>query len=143
MHDNRQRLAERYQREPAANRALFTNPKNSLGRRMPSLAYRIVETTISPLGKDITISRIDWEEAVDITADQVLAEASSSAKRRPRDAVTFLLTILANGPVLKRIIEAAGGALWSKPWGDFVRHASSFTGPFPKVTLAWKRGSNG
>jgi putative DNA primase/helicase len=128
-----------------SGRALFTNPKNSLGPRMPSLAYRIAETTIAPLGKDIKISKIPWEEVVDITADEALAEASSTAKRVKHNPVTFLLTILANGPVLKKIIEAeaekqgisakqlrqarekmglvvyrrkgqvAGGALWSKP----------------------------
>ena len=128
-----------------SGRALFTNPKNTLGPRMPSLAYRIVETVISPLGKDINISKVAWEEVVDITADEALAAASSSAKHAKRDVVTFLLTILANGPVLKRIIEAeaanqgispdqlkrakvkmglmsyrrkgqvAGGTIWSKP----------------------------
>ncbi len=86
-------------------RALFTNPKNSIGKKMPTLAYRIAEAVISPTGNDIITSKIVWEEAVAVTADEALA-ANATSKRETHNPKTFLMTILANGPVLKNVIEA-------------------------------------
>jgi len=86
----------------ATGRALFTSPKHNIAqRRVPAIAYRIEEVTVEP---GITAPHIIWEETVDVTADEALA-AASPRKDRQSGAVAFLLDILANGPVPKRIIE--------------------------------------
>ena len=97
---------ENGQRE-ATGRALFANPKNNPHVKMPTIAYRIepvVVGTDQHTGAPIETSGIVWEEAVDVTADQALAAAVPS-KDKQSGAVTFLLDILANGPVPKNVIE--------------------------------------
>jgi len=87
---------------------LFTNPKNNVSRKMPTLAYRIEE---APLGGEIKPTRVVWEEIVDITADQAIAAATPSKAKDHSGPVTFLLNVLANGhPVSKKIIEERGAA---------------------------------
>ena len=83
-------------------RALFTSPKHNIAaRRIPAIAYRIKESTISP---GIMAPRIVWEDTVDITADEAIA-ATSTKQVRQNSVVVFLLNILANGPVPKKVID--------------------------------------
>jgi hypothetical protein len=89
-------------------RSLFTNPKNNVSRKMPTLAYRIVE---KQLDSGITAPCVTWEEVVDITADQAVAAATpSKAHGQQSGAVMFLLNILANGPVPVKLIEERAAA---------------------------------
>ena len=83
-------------------RSLFTNPKNNMTRKMPTLAYRIVE---KQLDGGVKAASVIWEEIVDITADQAVAAATPSKRKDQSGPVTFLQTILTNGPVTVRIIE--------------------------------------
>ena len=83
-------------------RSLFTNPKNNMTRKMPTLAYRIVE---KQLDGGVKAAGVMWEEIVDITADQAVAAATPSKRKEQSGPVTFLQTILANGPVPTKIIE--------------------------------------
>jgi DNA polymerase bacteriophage-type len=87
-------------------RSLFTNPKNNVSRKMPTLAYRVVPVQVD----DIPISKIVWEEIVDITADQAVAAAAPLKSKDRQGVVVFLLDMLANGPVPKKTIEERAGA---------------------------------
>jgi hypothetical protein len=87
-------------------RSLFTNPKNNVSRKMPTLAYRVVPAQAG----DIPITKIVWEEIVDITADQAVAAATPSKSKDHSGPVVFLLNILANGPVPRKIIEERAAA---------------------------------
>jgi DNA polymerase bacteriophage-type len=90
-------------------RSLFTNPKNNVSRKMPTLAYRIIE---KPLDGDIKAPFVTWEEIVDITADQAVAASMPSKERgRQSDCIVFLMNTLANGPALIATIEEQGAAL--------------------------------
>jgi DNA polymerase len=94
-------------RPEPTGRALFANPKNNPHPLMPTLAYRIEQVVIGTdpqTGADIKTPGVVWEEAVDLTADQAIA-ASKADKGSPSGAVVFLLDILANGPVPKKIIQ--------------------------------------
>jgi putative DNA primase/helicase len=82
-------------------RSLFTNPKNNVSRKMSTLAYRIIEKS---LDNGIKAPCIVWEEIVDITADQAVVAATMTKNKRS-DAAIFLADILANGPVLTKLIE--------------------------------------
>jgi hypothetical protein len=86
---------------------LFTNPKNNLREKKPTLAYRIIS---AEGGFDIRTSiviktsKIQWEEVVDISADQAIAGAIGS-KKDYSGARLFLMDMLANGPVRVKLIE--------------------------------------
>jgi putative DNA primase/helicase len=98
-------------RQPTG-RMLFANPKNNPHPKMSTLAYRITQATggVDPnTGNDISAACVVWEEVVDLTADQALAAAAPSKKRGPSGAITFLLDILTNGPVLKSVIDKRAG----------------------------------
>ena len=90
-------------REQATGRMLFANPKNNPHPRMSTLAYRITQV---PIGTNITAASIEWEEAVELSADEALAAASPS-KDRQSGIVTFVQDIYSstNGPVLVTIVE--------------------------------------
>jgi DNA polymerase bacteriophage-type len=93
---------EHGQRAPTG-RVLFTNPKNNPHPKMPTLAYRLEEKDVAP---GIKAPVVIWEEIVDLTADQAIAAASPKRdKDRQSGVVTFLLDILANGPVPVKVIE--------------------------------------
>jgi putative DNA primase/helicase len=83
-------------------RSLFANAKNNVSRKMPTLAYRVVE---KQLEGGIIAPCVVWEEIVDITADQAMAAAEPSKKKDHSGPGTFLQTILTNGPVARKIIE--------------------------------------
>jgi hypothetical protein len=87
-------------------RALFTNAKNNVSRKMPTLAYRVTE---KQLDGGITAACVTWEEIVDITADQAIM-AASPAKARDQQSgpVMTLMNLLANGPVPTKTIEERG-----------------------------------
>jgi DNA polymerase I-like protein with 3'-5' exonuclease and polymerase domains len=92
----------------ATGRYLFATPKHNIYFAMPTLAYRLVSASggTDALGDTISISRVQWEEEIGITADQALAAAALAANvRTAAGAVTFLLDILANGPVAKTVIQ--------------------------------------
>ena len=92
----------------ASGRWLYTNPKNSISRLMPTIAYRIAERQ---LDGGINVAHIVWEEIVDITADQAVAAASASKERGQQSSVVlFLLDMLSNGPVPQSFIEERAGA---------------------------------
>ena len=94
-------------REPTG-RVLFANPKNNPHPKMPTLAYHITEVTEKDprTGADLLAAKVEWEEAVDITADQALAAATPTKDKGPQSgAVGFLLDVLANGPVPVKIID--------------------------------------
>jgi hypothetical protein len=55
-------------------------------------------------------ARSDTDPCGAITADEALAAANPGKERGPRSVVNFLLDILANGPVLKKIIEDRAAA---------------------------------
>jgi hypothetical protein len=84
-------------------RSLFTNPKNNVSSKMPTLAYRIAE---KQLEGGIAAAYVIWEDIVDITADQAVAAATMTKERGQQSSVVlFLSDILANGPVPVTIIE--------------------------------------
>jgi hypothetical protein len=58
----------------------------------------------------ITAACVVWEEIVDITADQAVAAATSTKKDQSGGVVTFLLNVLANGPVPIAVIEERAAA---------------------------------
>jgi putative DNA primase/helicase len=96
-------------------RILFTNVKNNLSVKMPTLAYRIVDTIIdqdSATGDAIHAPHVVWaEEAVDITADAAVAASIGGGSRdaSQREVRQFLQTILADGAKPQReIIDEAG-----------------------------------
>jgi putative DNA primase/helicase len=86
-------------------RSLFTNPKNNMVRKMPTLAYRVVE---QELDGGVKAARVMWEDIVDISADQAVAAATPSKRKDQSGPIVFLQAILTNGPVLKNIIEQRG-----------------------------------
>jgi putative DNA primase/helicase len=99
-------------------RILFTNAKNNPHVKMPTLAFRVKETTIDHHDKDtgllITAPRVVWEQdAVDISADEAIRAASGGGKqqRGKQDQVQdFLRDILQDGephPAKDVIAEAA------------------------------------
>jgi hypothetical protein len=98
---------EQGQRLPTG-RSLFTNPKNNVSRKMPTLAYRVVEEQVDG---GIKAARVVWEEIVDITADQAVAAAlPSKTKDQQSGPVMLLMNVLANGPALRKIVEERGAA---------------------------------
>jgi DNA polymerase len=98
---------EQGQRMPTG-RSLFANAKNNVSRKMPTLAYRVVE---KQLDGDIKAAHVIWEEIVDITADQAVAAASTSKTRDQQNGpVMLLMNVLANGPTPAKIVEERGKA---------------------------------
>ena len=91
-------------------RSLFTNVKNNVSRKKPTLAYRIVEKSLTG---DVTVANIVWEEIVDISADQAIAAAVPTRKERGQqiDIMLFLFNTLINGPVPAKLIEERATAL--------------------------------
>jgi hypothetical protein len=92
----------------ATGRYLFATPKHNIYFAMPTLAYRLATASggvDAATGEAISISRVEWAEEVGITADQALAAAAPAARAKSAPGVvTFLLDILANGPVAKTVI---------------------------------------
>jgi len=89
-------------------RGLFTNPRNTMGKLQPTLAYRIEEKQVEGA---IKTSFIAWEEVVDITADQAVAAAAMPKERGRQNSVRlFLLDLLGNGPAPQSHIEERAAA---------------------------------
>lgn len=94
-------------------RIYFTNPKNNAAKKMPTLAYRIEQISISPNGKSGTIGipHVVWDKgSVNITADQAAAIAGGSNKEDRRmgnqiEVQRFLRHILNDGPVAVEQIQ--------------------------------------
>jgi hypothetical protein len=89
-------------------RCLFATPKHNIYVAMPTLAYRLVAVSggvDATTGEAINISRVEWAEEVDLTADQALAAAAPAGNAKASTGVvTFLLDMLTNGPVPKATI---------------------------------------
>lgn len=104
-------------------RILFTNPKNNPSPKMPTLAYRIEQTTIGqdPITREVIVApRVVWDAMpVQMTADQAIAASTGGKKKEAQamtNAVNFLRQELANGPrPVEEIKEAAtkAGLSWS------------------------------
>jgi hypothetical protein len=88
-------------------RSLFTNPKNNVSPKMPTLAYRVVERQ---LDGGIKAPFVTWDEIVEITADQAVAATAPTKKDQSGGVVMFLLNILANGPTPVTVIEERASA---------------------------------
>jgi hypothetical protein len=97
-------------KDPEDNsRCLFLHGKNNLAAPPRGLAYRVEQLMIGK-HKDILGSRVAWElDPVDITADQAFG-AQSANLTATDDAVDLLSTLLANGPMQVKEIEAEGRA---------------------------------
>jgi putative DNA primase/helicase len=90
----------------ATGRGLFTNPKNNPLQKCQTIAYRIAGAgggIDARSGLEIQTSKIAWEETINISADDALA--ATSIKKDHSGAVMFLMDMLANGPVLKALID--------------------------------------
>lgn len=93
---------DEYGHRMPTGRSLFTNPKNNVSRKMPTLAYRIAEKQFDG---GIKAAYVIWEDIVDITADQAVAAAVPAKKIKSENVVEFLFDILVNSPVPIEIIE--------------------------------------
>jgi len=84
-------------------RLLYTSVrKNLVPNRVPAIAYTTEMVWPEP---GIEASRVVWAETIDTTADEAIAAAKPGKPPQGSDVVTFLLDILANGPVPKKVIE--------------------------------------
>jgi DNA polymerase len=92
-----------------SGRVLFATPKHNIFTAMPTIAYRLVTTENSydaETGAHIHASRVEWAETVPLSADQAIAAGAPLAKGKVASGpVTFLLDMLANGPVAKTVIK--------------------------------------
>jgi hypothetical protein len=98
--------ADEHGHRKATGRLLFTNVKNNLMKKRPTLAYHIEDATGGKdpdSGEDIHVSKIVWDGEVDISADEALA--ATAPKKDHSGAVMFLMDMLSNGPVPKTLIE--------------------------------------
>ena len=87
---------------------LFTNPKNNVSPKMPTLAYRVVE---KQLDGGIKAVHVVWEEIVDITADQAVAAMTALSKTKEQTGpAVFLTDMLTNGRVPATVVEERGAA---------------------------------
>jgi DNA polymerase len=105
-------------RRRPTGRVLFTTPKFSHSRPMPTLAYRIEEVRIGwdpKRARDIMVPRIVWDpEPVDVTADEAIVanreRHGDGRKARSASVKEFLRDILiaAGVPVPRNIIHERG-----------------------------------
>ncbi len=85
------------------DRRLFLPAKNNLARTGNGLAYRLV----NDLG---CLARVSWEpDTIDIDVDDAIAEPRGNS-RKLNQAIEFLETELANGPVVRDDVIAAADA---------------------------------
>lgn len=110
--------------EKSEGRALFLQVKNNLAPMQKGLAFRCLQRIV---GDDIVASIIDWEnEYVTQTADEALTateqRSGANSGTAKEQAVEFLLSILATGPMPVREIDreavAAGLHEDGKPIGQ-------------------------
>jgi putative DNA primase/helicase len=100
-------------------RSLFTNPKNNVSRKMPTLAYRIAEKQFDG---GIKAAYVIWEDIVDITADQAIAATAPAKKNKSESVVEFLFDVLASRPVPFEIVEQRATAYgFSKHQLDYAK----------------------
>jgi DNA polymerase bacteriophage-type len=131
-------------------RTLFCSAKyNVIDRRTPAIAYRIEKALATP---EIEITRVAWEETIDITADEALAAATPPKERKGDAAVTFLQDMLTSGPGLVEIIQNApfhpskGARVSTKPlillegWkGAKSVFKGKYCGPGPRAARSGRR----
>jgi hypothetical protein len=85
-----------------ASRRLLLHAKNNLAEAPDGLAFRLKERVV---GEGIIASCIAWEpEPITMTADEVLSTGDKSSLALD-EAIEFLLTLLADGPLPSKQIE--------------------------------------
>jgi putative DNA primase/helicase len=89
---------------------LFLPLKSNIGKKSAGWKYRIEDSILNDVdgrtGERIKTSRIKWIEPTDVTADQVVRAESERKKPKTTEAKTFLLAILASGPMLVAEVRA-------------------------------------
>jgi len=127
------------------DRRLLLHAKNNLAPPPQGLAYRLLQTLVGEQ-EDIVASYAAWDsDPVSTTADQALGGGNNSDPTATDDAIEFLQTILANGPVAVSDVETEAreaGYLkpdqpisQSKPFRS-ARHALEIKPYQPKGTKA-------
>jgi DNA polymerase len=93
----------------------LTTPKFSLGAKgdARTLSYQIATRLVDdPAGdaEPFRTSAIEWLGVVDLTPEEAIAQARASAKGDSNPVHGFLHGILANGPVLQKVVVEQGAA---------------------------------
>jgi DNA polymerase bacteriophage-type len=94
-------------------RVFFTQVKNNIGLKASTLAYHLDTKSIGfdRCGEPLKPAPyVLWEDAVDITSAEALAQTRAVAKTKVNPVHEFLRDILASGPVLQKIIVERGAA---------------------------------
>jgi AAA domain-containing protein len=82
------------------SRRLFLSIKNNIGDDKNGLAFRIESAQVKSAHGVIQTSRVSWDsKAVQMTANEVLAAGDSSDRSATDEALDFLRTLLARGPM--------------------------------------------
>jgi hypothetical protein len=95
------------------DRRLFLSMGNNFAKSDIGFAYRIKEVRVD---RQITATAIDWEGAVEITAEEAMAKEADVRQTKTEAAIAWLRTRLVAGPVLasqiKAEVEAQGLMSW-------------------------------
>jgi DNA polymerase I-like protein with 3'-5' exonuclease and polymerase domains len=94
-------------------RVFFTQVKNNIGVKAPTLAYRLdtKEIGVDRFGAPLNAAPfVAWEGTVDVTSVEALALVRTMTKTKVNPVQEFLRDILANGPVLQKMIIERGAA---------------------------------
>ena len=98
------------------NQRILAHAKSNLGRKAPSLAYRIETRIIESAGGPIETSIAVRRGEANVSAGDLLGNATSSTEANARtEAREFLLAELANGPVPTKTLSKAAedaGVSW-------------------------------
>jgi hypothetical protein len=89
------------------DRRLFVSMKTNLTKNTTGLAFTIQSVELSSEEGPIETSRVMWEdEAVTISAEEAMSTRNDTADEREekKDAKSFLLSLLADGPVASNIV---------------------------------------
>lgn len=90
-----------------SDRRLLLHVKNNISRSPQGLAFRLEQRIVASDGQgDFVGSCVSWEdEPVEKTADEALSRDGNKEQTAKADAVDFLSSVLANGPVKAKDIE--------------------------------------
>ena len=105
-----------------ADRFILASIKNNLGRKPLSVAYGIEEIGVETEDGTTTVPRLLWQGETTLTADDLMAGAEKQG-----EAIAFLSTLLADGPVLASEVKRAADAI-GLSWTGAVRRASERLG---------------
>jgi putative DNA primase/helicase len=102
-------VVEEVTKDGGIPRKLFTQAKNNIYARMPTLAYRFEQLTVGEHdGNPVVASHVVWDkDSVPISADEAVAAAAGTTVRTPdkTEAETFIREALEAGPVKVRDLE--------------------------------------